>query len=50
MKSFLYRKLICGHWYSGQIKSTRSEDSIKWHGKVRHYRECQKCGNRDYID
>lgn len=43
-KSWFYRKFICGHWYSGQIKME------KHNGKKRHYRECQKCGHKIWIN
>jgi hypothetical protein len=38
------------HQLSGQINSTRSEKTIRHQGKVKHYRECPKCGKRFYTD
>lgn len=49
-KSWFYRTFICGHWFSGQIKSTRNEYTKRHFVKVRHYRECQKCGKKVWID
>lgn len=47
-KSWFYKTFICGHWFSGQIKSERKD----FHRRktVRHYRECQKCGKKVWID
>lgn len=47
-KGWFYRKFICGHWFSGQIKAEKKPFDRR--GKVRHYRECQKCGEKKYVD
>jgi hypothetical protein len=44
MKGWFYQTFICGHWFSGQIKVKKKRFS------KRHYRECQKCGKKVWVD
>jgi hypothetical protein len=46
-RGWFYRTFICAHRYNGQILKDRSKGRDDKH---RHYRECQKCGKRVYID
>jgi hypothetical protein len=49
--SWFYRTFICGHWLSGQILSTRKRSLFRGKfRKPRHYRFCQKCGKKFYVD
>lgn len=46
-RGWFWRTFVCGHWISGQIKVDKHKPYWKKH---RHYRECQKCGKRVWID
>jgi hypothetical protein len=44
-KGWCYRNFKCGHHLTGQILSEKTK-----YGRKKHFRFCDKCGKKFYVD